>query len=136
MIGCVRIAVDVHMDIQFHVLIKIKMKMNDQMLDYWKECIGESLSEMGIYDLLSKDQISQLAQDIYWGYDSISLAFPKPSVKDFENSEVTELKRRLKELEKERNDIELAFKKNVSIRRGWNVNEIYVHLDGEAGLRR
>ena len=101
-------------------------------IEYFLECIGESLSQMGIYESLTRDQMLQLAKDVENGVDCMSMMFPTPSARDFENSEIKQLKKRIAELENKLSDADMDFRKNVAMRRNCDVNDVTLLGNGKA----
>lgn len=100
---------------------------------YYLEAINSSLDEMDCFDVLNNEQKQQLAKDIETSVDCIGQAFYSPAEYGVDNSEVKRLKERIKELEKEVESERMAFKKNVARRNRWDVNEVWIDKNGDAG---
>lgn len=49
-----------------------------------------------------------------------------------ESFETKKLKERIKELERERDNVIMSFKKNVATRRGWDIQDVCIGENGEA----
>lgn len=103
-------------------------------MDYWAECIEVSFEENGI--TASEEQIQLVAGDVESAHENHGMAHGHDAIPNPRNADVDRLTGRLKELEQERDQMELYFKKNVAERRRCDVNDVSINEDGRAIVYR
>lgn len=107
--------------------------------EMWHEQLGEAFSEVGAFEMwdalpeMAKEGIAAAMENTRenWG-----MAFYNPSSDHgYVSAEVSELKEKVKRLEKESEDWQTAFTKNVMMRRNVESQDVDIHKDGSAEYR-
>ena len=113
--------------------------MGSYQFEYYDESLSCAFDEAGVYDNYAKLSIEQrngIVSTILTSIECQSMAFGYVDTRGAEDPEITRLKARLKEAERDTERWQEAFKKNVASRRNWDKNEIIIEEDGGAYIRR
>lgn len=114
------------------------MKTDDYKIDYYSEMISCGFEEAGCYEnwaSLTKEQKESIIEGLLVSIENQSMAFGYVDTRRCDSHEVASLKRQLKEAQKDSQEWQDAFTKNVSRRRGWEKHEIAIGKDGSATCR-
>lgn len=103
--------------------------------EYWLDALSEALDVIGKYDIISDEEKKEVAKRLDSAQESMCYAFYSPPATDFVNSEVRELKERIKNLERQVEKEREDFRKNVAMRRGCDPNEVTLIGNGHAEYR-
>lgn len=109
--------------------------MSNFKFDYWQEALNVALEDIDKFDVLTDDEKKIVAESLVTSSECESMCYYTPSSRDIENSEITNLKKRIKELEQEVNTIRTDFKKNVAMRRGCDPSDVTLLDNGHAEYR-
>ena len=89
-------------------------------MDYWQECIELSFEEHGID--ATDEQIQNVAGDVEVSHENYGMAHGHDAIPNPRDADIDLLKRRIKQLENERDKISMDFKSNVARRHRVNVS--------------
>lgn len=103
-------------------------------MDYWTECIEVAFDEAGIN--ATDEQIQCVAGAVEGGAENYGMAFGHDAIPNPRDVDVDSRDKRIKELEGERDQMELNFKKNVAMRNNCDVSDVSIEEDGHAIIIR
>ncbi len=99
-------------------------------MDYWAECISTSFDEAGIK--ATDEQIELVAGDVEVAAENYGMAHGHDAIPNPRDADVDRITKQLKQMEEERDQMELNFKKNVAMRRGCKAQDVSIEEDGRA----
>ncbi len=102
-------------------------------MDYWKECIESAFDDAGI--IATDEQIEDVAGSVEGGHDNYGMAHGHDAIPNPRDADIDKLKVRIKEVESERDEVALDFRKNVAMRRNCDVTDVTLEGDGHATIR-
>ena len=97
-------------------------------MNYFFECISQSFDEHGIK--ATDEQIEAVADDVRISHENYGMAHGHDAIPNPLNADIENLKRQIKQLERDRDEAMLNFQKNVAMRRGCSPSDVEIQEDG------
>ena len=101
--------------------------------DYWKDTIDEAFEDAGI--TATKEQRECVAGWVEGNHDNYGLAHGHECIPNPRDADVDRVTKQLEQMEAERDQMELNFKRNIAMRRGCDVSDVSIEEDGRAMIR-
>ena len=103
-------------------------------MNYWQECIEIAFEEAEIK--ASREQIEHVAASVQISHECEGMASGRDAIPPLRSFEIDNLKKRIVDLEKERDEAILDFKKNVAARHRCDPADVHLEGNGHAKVYR
>lgn len=107
---------------------------NDPYLSYWRECVGEMLCEIGLYEKVTPEQLETAAEFVQESHDQYGMAFGHECIPNPLKADVEELQRKRKDDERKSSEREDALKSHIASK--YNVPVWVSVRDGRVEVER
>lgn len=112
-------------------------------IDYFLDALNEAFDEVNakeIWEGLAQHQRFEIAKQMMYANETIDMSFPGPggytNRSPEVNPEIERLKAEIEWIKKERDAMDLFFRKNVARRHGVDPSDVTILSDGDAEYRR
>lgn len=99
-------------------------------MDYWRECIESSFEEAGI--TASEEQVEAVAGDVQVAHENYGMAHGYDAIPNPRDADIDRLKARIRDLERERDQVEMNFRQNVARRHRCDLTQVELGENGDA----